>query len=313
MTGVLVAAGALAGLVLVSYLVEALRLPPAPPERLPWAPEIPIRYLDVDGTRLRYIVTGEGPALVLLHTLRTQLDMFQKVIPELARRFRVYAVDYPGHGHSDIPRAEYSPDFFVRHVAGFLDRLELTGVTLAGESIGGSIALLLAARQHPRVRQVVAINPYDYDAGRGLRRASPVANLVLGLGPVPLLGPTVMRLRQPPIEKLIFQGGVHRRGSLSPALLRELYRVGNRRGHYRAFLSLIRNWPGWERARSEYGRIVCPVLLVYGEFDWSRGEEREANRRAIPGVSFQVIPNAGHFLSLDAPDEVVQAVAGVAK
>lgn len=224
----------------------------------------------------------------------------------------MYTLDYPGHGHSDIPRAEYSPDFFVRHVAGFLDRLELSGVTLVGESIGGSIALLLAARRHPRVRQVIAINPYDYDAGRGLRRASPVANLVLGLGPVPLLGPTVMRLRQPPIMKLIFQGGVHRKGSLPPELLRELYRVGNRRGHYQAFLSLVRNWPGWERARSEYGQIACRVLLVYGEYDWSRGEEREANRGAIPGVSFQVVLNGGHFLSLDAPDEVVQAVAGFA-
>ncbi|MGH7525814.1 MAG: alpha/beta fold hydrolase, partial [Gemmatimonadales bacterium] len=50
----------------------------------------------------------------------------------------MYTLDYPGHGHSDIPRAEYSPDFFVRHVAGFLDRLELSGVTLVGESIGAA-------------------------------------------------------------------------------------------------------------------------------------------------------------------------------
>src|SRR5215207_7906080 len=106
--------GILAGLILISYAREALRRPPVPPDRLSWAPDIPIRYLDVDGSRIRYIVAGTGPALILLHTLRTQLDMFQKVVPELSRRFRVYALDYPGHGYSDVPQANYSADFFVR-------------------------------------------------------------------------------------------------------------------------------------------------------------------------------------------------------
>jgi hypothetical protein len=50
-----------------------------------WAPNIPI-YVSVKGSRLRYISTGEGPALVLLHTLRTQLDLFGKIVPELSKK-----------------------------------------------------------------------------------------------------------------------------------------------------------------------------------------------------------------------------------
>lgn len=92
--------------VLVSFAIEAMRPNPATPERLPWAPDIPIQYVTVNGIRLRYIQAGEGPALVLLHTLRTQLDLFEKVVPELAKHFTVYAVDYPGHGYSDIPSAQ---------------------------------------------------------------------------------------------------------------------------------------------------------------------------------------------------------------
>ena len=97
----LVAVGA--ATVPLSFLVEAMRPVPPTPERLSWAPDVPIRYVSVNGVRLRYIKTGEGPALVLLHTLRTQLDLFEKVVPELAKSFTVYAVDYPGHGYSDIP------------------------------------------------------------------------------------------------------------------------------------------------------------------------------------------------------------------
>jgi pimeloyl-ACP methyl ester carboxylesterase len=308
MSATAVVAGALVAPVLVSYLVEAARRAPTAPERLAWAPDVPIRYLGVEGRRLRYIVAGKGPPVFLLHTLRTQLDMFQKVVPELARGFTVYALDYPGHGWSDIPEADYTVELFVAAVAGFLDQLQLEDATLVGESIGGTIALLLAARHHPRVGRVVAINPYDYDRGRGLRRSSPLANALFAVNDVPVVGGTVTRLRQFPIVAKIFEGGVTRRESFPPGLLREMYLVGNRRGHARAFASLVHHWPGWERARSEYGGIQRPVLLLYGDHDWSRSAEREADAAAIPGARMRVIPDAGHFLSLDAPEALVGAV-----
>ena len=303
---------ALAALVAVSYLIEALRSAPVAPDRLDWAPDVPIRYVDVKGTKLRYIASGQGPALVLLHTLRTQLDMFQKVIPDLAKRFRIYAMDYPGHGYSDIPEATYSSEFFVTRVARFLDQLDIRDAVIVGESIGGSIALLLAARHNPRVRAVVAINPYDYDGGRGIRRSSVLANILFGLNNVPVLGSTVTRLRLYPIVKRVLEGGVYRRGALPATLARELYRVGNRRGHYRALMSLVRHWDSWERARAEYSSIDVPTLLIYGDRDWSRVGERESDRQIIAGAELRIIKDAGHFLSLDAPQEVVQAVVGFA-
>jgi pimeloyl-ACP methyl ester carboxylesterase len=302
------AVAGLAGLVVLSYVVEALRPQPVAPEHLDWAPDIRVRHVTLTGMRLRYIATGQGPAVVLLHTLRTQLDMFQKIVPELAKRFRVYALDYPGHGYSDIPHAEYSAEFLVTTVARFLEQLDIRDALLVGESIGGTIALVLAARRNPRVRSVIAINPYDYDRGRGLCRSSGLANLIFGLNNVPVLGATVTRLRQYPIVKRIFEGGVYHKQALPAPLVQALYQVGNRRGHYRAFMSLVRHWPDWERARTEYPRINRPTLLVYGDHDWSRVNEREADRRAIPGSRMRLVRDAGHFLSLDAPAEAVQAI-----
>jgi len=313
--GWIAAAAVVVGLPLISYLVEWLRSAPVAPERLAWppAPDIPVRYVGVGGTRLRYITVGEGPALVLLHTLRTQLDMFQRVVPTLAQHFRVYALDYPGHGYSEIPDADYTPDFFAASVAGFLEALEISDAVVVGESIGGSIALLLAARHHPSVRRVVAVNPYDYDGGRGIRRSSAIANVLFGLNDVPILGTTVTRLRQYPIVKHILEGGVYRPGSMPPALAREMYAVGNRRGHYRAFMSLVHHWAGWERGRSEYQSINLPVLLVYGDHDWSRVPEREADRQAVPGATLRTVQNAGHFLALDAPEELIATVLNFTK
>jgi len=226
----------------------------------------------------------------------------------LATRFRVIALDYPGHGYSDIPSASYSAEFFVTAVAKALDRLDVKEALVAGESIGGSIALLLAARHNPRVRRIVAINPYDYDGGRGLRRSSALANLLFGLNNVPVLGATMTRLRQYPIVAQVFAGGFYRKGAMPRALTQEMYRVGNRRGHYQAFMSLIRNWGSWEAARTEYQNIDRPTLLVYGDHDWSHDDERAAEARAIPGAQLRIVKDAGHFLSLDAPDEAVAAI-----
>lgn len=298
--------------VVVSLIVEALRPTPSTPDKLAWAPEIPIQYAVVHGHRLRYIRTGQGPNLVLLHTLRTQLDIFQKVIPTLAERFTVYAMDYPGHGYSDIPKADSEPALFVDAVAGFLDELDIRDAALAGISIGGTIVLLLAAQHNPRVKKVIAINPYDYAKGRGVWRASLVATLVMGSALIPVLGATFMRFRNRMVEKWIFEGGVAEASAIPPQFLEELFLVGTRPGHYKAFLSLLRHAHLWDRAHEHYSAINIPVLLVYGDRDWSRPSERETTLRRTAGARMETVVNGGHFLSLDRPRELEQLITGFA-
>lgn len=309
----IVVAAALVVSYLLSFVVEALRRAPQVPSTLPWAPDLAPRWVDVDGIRLRYVEAGEGPPLVLLHTLRTDLDLFQKVIPELRRSFHVYAVDLPGHGFSDIPDAEYSPDLFYDCAAGFLDELNIRDAVIVGESIGGTIALLLAARDHPSVGRVVAVNAYDYDRGRGIHRGSALARVLFSAMEIPLVGEMLQRYRSYPLFGLVIRGSVHRDDSVPPSYLRAMDDVGKRPGHYRAFLSLVRHFPEWEEMRREYGDIDAPVLLLYGERDWSRKDEREANRASISGAELQEIPEAGHLLCLDAPEEWIRAVEPYAR
>jgi pimeloyl-ACP methyl ester carboxylesterase len=301
-----------AGMWLISFVIEAMRPKPNPPAKLRWAPKIPIETLEVGGNQLRFIKIGNGPALVLLHTLRTQLDLFEKVVPELSKHFTVYALDYPGHGYSDIPAARYDAKFFVDAVEGFLDRLDLREVTLAGVSIGGSIALIVATRRNPRVSRIVAINPYDYGKGRGMARSSIVGGFVTYASLLPFIGETVMRLRNAFIMKQVLNGGVADSDSIPPELMQEMYLVGSRPGHYRAFLSLLRNSESWETATKDYGRIDIPVLLVWGDRDWARPAEREHDRELIPGADMMTLENGGHFLPLDRPEELTRAIIGFA-
>lgn len=228
-------------------------------------------------------------------------------MPELSKHFTVYALDYPGHGYSDIPQTRYDAAFFTETVEGFLDKLDLRDVTLAGVSIGGSVALIIAARRNPRVARVVAINPYDYARGRGMGRAGLFGAFVTYAALVPVIGETVMRLRNSLIMDAVLRGGVADANNIPPALLKEMYLVGNRPEHYRAFLSLLRNAESWDTATKDYGRIQMPILLIWGDQDWARPVEREHDRMLIAGVEMTTLAGGGHFLPLDRPRELTEA------
>ena len=186
-------------------------------------------------------------------------------------------------------------------------------MTLAGVSIGGAIALIFASRRNPRVARVIAINPYDYAKGRGMARSSLFGWIVTYLALIPLIGETVMRLRNFLIMKAILNGGVADAKSIPPALLKEMYLVGNRPEHYRAFLSLLRNSASWETATKDYGRIDVPVLLIWGDQDWATPPEREHDRTLIKGAEMTTLANGGHFLPLDRPKEVRDLIVRFAR
>src|SRR5947207_15848407 len=97
-----------------------------------WSPSGEIEYAKPgDGTRLRYLKAGSGPTpLILLHTVRTQLDHFQLVIPKIAHAFTIYALDMPGMGWSDIKSgASYTEPALRRAIVEFVKILDLSDVT----------------------------------------------------------------------------------------------------------------------------------------------------------------------------------------
>jgi len=267
-----------------------------------------IRHLTIAGCEIRYLRSGAGRPIVLLHPLRTQLDYFLPLLHALEHGFDVVIPDLPGHGHSGAPVVKYTATYFTNTIEQFLDVCDLTDVVLVGESIGASIALGLAARQNPRISRVVALNPYDYGRRGGIRRSSLLANVLFTLMLWPVVGSIVARTGAKGILRRVLQGGLHDRRLLPPEFVDELYRSGALPGHARAFRSLCVQWRSWIDARAAYGAIRCPVTLVYGDDDWSRPEEREANAHAIPDARSLILRGTGHFSSLEAPQRVAQII-----
>jgi pimeloyl-ACP methyl ester carboxylesterase len=272
-----------------------------------WSPSGEIDYATLaDGTRLRYLKVGSGPAaLILLHTVRTQLDQFQLVIPKILHGFTIYAIDLPGMGWSDIsPGASYTEPALRRAVIEFINTLDIVDVTLAGESMGATVSLTASTELGDRVRRVVAFNTYDYSQGVG--RANRLASVYVGGARLPAVGPVLTRMENKPILGIVMRGGLLDGSKLPNHYLDELRRVGRRPGYARVAREVFRNVDSMIAARALYGRVTAPATVIYGDHDWSLVPEREANLALLRGARSISLPGTGHFAALEQPARVAE-------
>src|SRR5437764_8193917 len=272
-----------------------------------WSPSGDIEFAKLaDCPRLRYLKAGSGPtALILLHTVRTQLDHFQLVIPRILRAFTIYAIDMPGMGWSDItPGASYTELALRRAIVEFVTTLDLNDVTLAGESMGATLSLTASSDLEDRVRRVVAFNTYDYSKGVG--RANRVASIYVGAARLPTIGRVVTSMENKPVLGIVMRGGLLDGGKLPEHYLAELRRVGRRHGYPRVAREVFRNVDSMIAARALYGRVRAPVTLIYGDPDWSPIPDREANLAVLRGARSVALRDTGHFASLEQPARVAE-------
>lgn len=267
------------------------------------APEL----LTLDGgVTVRYVRTGNGPPLVLLHTIRTQLDYFEKLVPLLSSQYEVIVLDLPGHGQSSIDDIAYTEEFFRRTTKEFITRLDLKEVTLAGESIGGVLAQTVSTELPDRVTRVFSLNPYDYGEqfGGGIRRSK--NGWMVGL--FNIFGSYTLEPRF--VTAAVMQGGFYDQTQLPENLLTAFSNTGKREGYRGAEYTVFRHWKTWIAARQLYPRVSAPVTLIYGSDDWSNPSERIRNQKEIAHANLITIEKSGHFTALESPEKVAEIILG---
>lgn len=111
------------------------------------------------GVRLHYAEAGpaSGEAIIMLHGLSDSWFSFSKVMPLLADKYRVYALDLRGHGNSEKPASGYHTRDLAADVIAFMDAKRLTRVTIVGHSMGSFVAQYVALAAPKRVERMVLI------------------------------------------------------------------------------------------------------------------------------------------------------------
>jgi haloalkane dehalogenase len=256
--------------------------------------------IEIDGLRVGYLVAGQGAPVVFVHGWPTYSYLWRHQVSALAERFRVYALDLPGFGDSDKPSdVRYTLGFYCDILTGFLDTLDIEQVTLVCHDIGGPIVLLWAVRQPERLARLVVMDTTAYpDLPLMVRLMLPAARL-------PGIGSVMVSRRG---LSLLFKIGTVGKDVVTDELVAAYDRpfVGDPVARKTLLRILTRIEPGeMVEIADNLGRITAPTLILWAEKDPTAPLSIAHRLHSdIDGAVLKTIPDCGHFLTEDRPQEV---------
>jgi pimeloyl-ACP methyl ester carboxylesterase len=267
------------------------------------APTFTERFAEGGEGPLRVLEGGEGPTLVLLHGRGHAAITWFPLLPALARRHRVLAVDLPGFGRSAEPSFEGAgfeagAAYFAAPIEAWLTREGITAPALIGHSLGGLCAVELALRRRVEPRRLVLIG------GMGLGPAMSYASrLFFRAGPERLarrLGPTLF-------GRLVGASN-SQESARAEALNHELHAARERRSAARAFNALYPALGPVPNRLERLGEIGAPVLVLWGDQDEVfPAPVAIAAAAALPRGELRV-EQLKHSPHLDAPQRVLPSI-----
>jgi pimeloyl-ACP methyl ester carboxylesterase len=256
------------------------------------------RSVEVAGHRVHYLAEGpaNGPMVVLVHGLGANAEYWRNLAPYLAHSgFRVYIPDLLGYGRSDHP-ADFS--YSVRDeaavVVGFMDALGLKQVELGGWSMGGWIAVLVAAEHPDRISRLMLFDA----AGLGI---PPTFDTSL------FTPSTLAQLDQ--LKALLSPQPQPIPAFIARDVLRNIRLDG-----WVVQRALATMLTGQDAIDNDLPQLKMPVLLVWGSLDLITPLGRgETMHRLIPQSELDVFPGCGHMAPIECSAAVGPKVVAFAR
>jgi pimeloyl-ACP methyl ester carboxylesterase len=266
--------------------------------------------------RMRVAAAGNGgPPVVLLHGWPGFSIDYRDVLPLGAGRAHVIAPDFLGFGGSDVPAGppeEVADEAaFADDVIELVDTLGLERPLLAGHDVGSAVAAAVARRAPHRVRGLLLMNPTHPFIGD--KRWAPRAQREAWYQHFHLLplAEALLDGRRRSIELYLGHFYAHWAGSapIGQELVASVVDAYARPGAFAASLA-------WYRARAAHRERVQPVapvevptIALWGDRDPMRPlEHREGFEQAFPRSQSRVLAGVGHFVPIEAPQAVAEAV-----
>jgi pimeloyl-ACP methyl ester carboxylesterase len=269
------------------------------------------RFVDSGEVRLHAVVGGDGPPLLLVHGWPETWYAWRHVMPALARNFTVIAVDQRGIGLSDKPAGGYDTGTQARDLIGLMDALGHERFAVVGHDTGFAISYALAADHPDRVERVALL---EIPGSPGTVPAPPLflpgplndRLWHLGFNRIEGLNEVLVTGREDAFYRWEFDAAAkpldddtidyYVRTLSNPDSLRGSF------GWYRAIDTTI--------AQDEQRKntpLTMPVMAIGGERSF--GElVGNAVSAVAPDVQSVVIPDTGHFLAEEAPEELLAAL-----
>ena len=273
------------------------------------APDKIERFITAGNLRLHYVEQGSGRPVVLIHGNAGDVRDFDfGTLDLLGRKYRVIAIDLPGHGLSKMAaheKGKVQEQAVILHQA--LSALGVKDPILVGHSWGGAIALAYALLYPHETSALVLLSPaaypdhrYDTPAGFLLR--------------MPLLSDVCLALLKPIVGRRLLKQSLKEAFSpdpVPPEYLKLVAPVWLERKHLKAFIkhdAMINS--SLEELSPRYQQIIERVVIVTGDSDLAVSPQQNAFNlhKAIEKSDLVVIPRAGHQIPEVHPEAILKAV-----
>jgi pimeloyl-ACP methyl ester carboxylesterase len=267
----------------------------------------PVAFAEVDGHRIAYYQTGEGPGtVVLVHGLGSNLAFWRETIPALAEHYRVVALDLPGYGLSSKDDVAGAMDAYASVVVGLMDALGIDRAHYVGLSMGGQIGLTLALSHPHRLDRMVLASP------AGIERFTPQQALALkslftpeavqGVPAEQYAANVALNFAAP--DSVDYSWILAQRHTLSERPDFAGYAVANARS-----VAGMLDGPVYDRLPT----LAVPTLVIYGSGDrlipnpylnpsLTTAAVAQSAADASPLIDAVVVDRAGHLLPLERPE-----------
>ncbi|KAB1072746.1 alpha/beta fold hydrolase [Methylobacterium planeticum] len=272
------------------------------------------QFVDVDGLQVHYIARGRGRPVVLIHGNGTMAEDFviSGLVDQLAKRYRVIAIDRPGFGHTERPRHRiWTAAAQARLVHRTLECLNVERPVIVGHSWGTIVSLSLAVQAQRELRGLVLLSGYYYRSQRAdVTMIAPLAVPGVGDAARSLMPAALGHLLAPQVFRQVFKP------QPVPARFKARFPVGISIHPTQARAS-AEDTASMNAAASQlqphYAKLRLPTAILTGEADAIVDATAQSARlhAEVAGSTLAVLPGLGHMIHYVAKPQIVRAVDGL--
>ena len=224
-----------------------------------------------------YECVGEGQALVLLHGGLTTIHAWYRLMPSLARHYKIISIDFRGHGKSQRGTKTLSYKQYAEDVIQVLDHIEITRALIAGWSDGANTVLMLGILYPEYVHKLIAISGNMSPSGIISEKLSEIETLATS---------------KPPFWMKLIHKNIN--SEIHAKELRD---------------NVAKLWETRPQlSKDDVSKINAPTLLIRGEFDDISLEHTQKIQTLIPGSELLSFSGVGHNVLTQANKELLKAM-----
>jgi pimeloyl-ACP methyl ester carboxylesterase len=276
-------------------------------------------FANINGIKMHYVTIGEGPLIVFLHGFPEFWKSWKHQISFFSKKFKVVALDMRGYGETERPIqvGEYRIEKLARDVTELIDSLGQKKATVVGHDWGGAVAWATAMMNPSFVEKLIVMNaPHPAIVQRNafrnyaqMQKSWYMFFFLLEKAPEKVLSRNNFELL-----KHMFEISIKRKDRFSLSDIEEYVSSWSKEGGITGGLNYYRanlNEEFWGNLGESipFPKIKIPTLQIWAEDDMFLGKElTEGTKEFVVDAPFSlnVIPNCGHWVQQEAPEEVNQ-------